>query len=175
MLTDIDIQSNRERIIALLSKVRRKGMGNVLTYLEESGFYTAPSSVDGHHNWKGGLAQHSLNVYLQAAEWAPELPQDSLIITGLLHDICKASLLYYDENGEVRHRDPQIKGHGYRSNRLLEICLLEVTEEERRVIRWHMGGPNAQPGEIDEVNETKATKLWQVINKADTCDARNGY
>lgn len=47
---------NKKEIVRLLNKTYREGMKNVLLYLEESGFYEAPSSINRHHNWKGGLA-----------------------------------------------------------------------------------------------------------------------
>ena len=98
-LTIEDCDKNKATIVALLYKTHRKGMDEVINYLCRSGFFIAPSSINRHHNWRGGLAQHCLCVYLTSKEHGEGLPEDSLIITGLLHDICKARKLYYDENG----------------------------------------------------------------------------
>ena len=140
MLTDEQIKANRNEIIRLLTSTKRRGVKSVLEYLDSSGFYEAPSSIDRHHNWRGGLAQHSLSVCNIAIELGRGLPLDSVIIAGLLHDICKAAKLYYDENKVIRRRNTHIKGHGYRSIKLLKIYGLELTDKEVLAIRWHMGG-----------------------------------
>ncbi len=56
MLTDEQIKANRNEIIRLLTSTKRRGVKSVLEYLDSSGFYEAPSSIDRHHNWRGGLA-----------------------------------------------------------------------------------------------------------------------
>ena len=130
------IERNRQEIIALLRSTGRKGVEAVLNYLDGVGFYMAPSSVDRHHNWRGGLAQHSLETCRLALADMGNLPRESVIIAALLHDICKASRLYYGTDGRIHYRSTRIKGHGYRSVVLLEREGLELTAEERLAIRW---------------------------------------
>ena len=98
-----EIEKNKRKIVSLLCETKREGIENVIRYIEESGFYEAPSSICRHHNWKGGLAEHCLGVYRIASEMNNELPHESLVIAGILHDICKASKLYYDADGNI-HR-----------------------------------------------------------------------
>ena len=88
-----------------------------------------------HHNWRGGLAQHCLGVFIKAFELNKNLPIDSLIIAGLLHYVCKAGKFYYDKNGFLQHRQTHIKGNGRRSVMLLEKCGLVIKPEEYRAIR----------------------------------------
>ena len=95
-LTNLIIEENKRTIIDLLQSTHRKGMDNVIHYLNDSGFFIIPSSLHRHHNWCGGLAQHSLGVYMTARENSENLPKDSVIIACLLHDICKAGKYYYD-------------------------------------------------------------------------------
>lgn len=175
MLTDEQIKANRNVIIRLLTSTKRNGVKSVLEYLDSSGFYEAPSSIDRHHNWRGGLAQHSLSVCNIAIELGRGLPLDSVIIAGLLHDICKAAKLYYDENKVIRRRNTHIKGHGYRSIKLLKICGLELTDKEVLAIRWHMGGHHASLTEKIEVIKAREDKLWKVIHHADKLDASGRY
>ncbi|MCD8297229.1 MAG: HD domain-containing protein [Prevotella sp.] len=134
-------------------------------------FFEVPSSLNRHHHWRGGLAQHCLGVYEKAKEAGADLPEDSLIICGLLHDICKTRKLYYDEEGNVHHQHTHIHGHGHRSIRILEQCGLKLTEDERRAIRWHMGGHHAKPEEEEDVRIARESRLWQVIHQADHRDA----
>ena len=147
----------------------------VLKYLDESGFYEAPSSIFRHHNWRGGLAEHCLGVYRIATQMNCGLPCDSIIIARLLHDICKASKLFYNENGLIKHRYTHIRGHGYRSIKILERCGLLMKEDERLAIRWHMGGHHAKLEEQDEVSCARGEKLWKVIHKADKLDASGNF
>lgn len=100
-LTIEECDNNKAIIVALLHKTRRRGVEEVIHYLCESGFFVVSSSINRHHNWRGGLAQHCLGVYLTAKEHGEGLPEDSLIIAGLLHDMslsfCCGSILIEDK------------------------------------------------------------------------------
>lgn len=171
MITDT-IDTNRNEIISLLCETKREGVKNVLLYLDESDFYEAPSSIYRHHNWRGGLAEYCLGVCKTALANGEGLPRDSIIIAGLLHDICKANKLYYDENGNIQHRQNHIHGHGYRSVKILEKCGLMLTNDERRAIRWHMGGHHVlDKNEAEDFRIARQSKLWKVIHESDRWDA----
>lgn len=180
MLSQENIKINKERIISLLRSTKREGMDNVINYLEENDFYEIPSSLRRHHNWDGGLAQHCIGVYNRLTMTGENLPKDSKIITSLLHDICKARKIYKDKNGKWRERKEEelhIPGHGYRSVKILEKLGLNLTAEEKRAIRWHMGGWKIGERTKDEIRDFFATKrsdLWRLLHNADRYDARNG-
>ena len=166
------MDKNKQLIISLLKSTHRDGIDNVIKYLEDCGFFIVPSSLHRHHNWRGGLAQHCLGVYTTAAANADDLPKDSIIIAGLLHDVCKAGKYRYDTDGNIHHRHIHIHGHGYRSVKLLQQCGLTLTENERRAIRWHMGGHHARGNDVDDVMLARQSRLWQVIHDADKYDAK---
>ena len=96
MLSKERIEANKQQIVELLQSTNRKGMNKVLAYLDGVGFYTAPSSRDRHHNWRGGLAQHSLETCRLALADRGSVARESVIIAALLHDICK-----YGEGDEM--------------------------------------------------------------------------
>ena len=58
--------SNKERFIELLRSTGRAGVDNVISNLDDLGFFEAPASTVFHLNTPGGLLQHSLNVYDEA-------------------------------------------------------------------------------------------------------------
>ena len=87
-----------KRFEELLLSTEREGIDKLLEFIRKSDFYKAPASTRFHSCHEGGLLEHSLNVYdcLVAKRNNPiwkstfdEIPEDSLIITSLLHDLCK--------------------------------------------------------------------------------------
>jgi 3'-5' exoribonuclease len=95
-----------------------------------------------------------------------------VIIAALLHDICKASILFYGSDGRIHHRSTSIKGHGYRSVALLAREGLELTGEEWLAIRWHMGTKKAAP---DMAHKVRHSKLCRLVYASDKLDAKRGH
>lgn len=79
-------------------------------------------------------------------------------------------LIIYDEDGNIHHRHTHIHGHGYRSVKLLELCGLQLTEDERRAIRWHMKGHHTTGEDAEDVKIARESALWLVIHNADKWD-----
>lgn len=86
-------------------------------HLERLRFFEAPASTKFHLSEKGGLMQHSLNVcntalmlreqmILVKPELAEKLPEDSVVIASLLHDVCKSNI--YKETLLNRKNDPSL-------------------------------------------------------------------
>ena len=177
MLSQDEINSNKERIIRLLLSTNRQGMTDVINYLEQNDFFEMPSSLHRHHNWTGGLAQHCLGVYDRLSKTGEKLPEDSKIITSFLHDICKARKIYKDKDGEWKERKEEelkMPGHGNRSVKILEKLGLNITPDEKGAIRWHMGGWKIGEKSKEEIRDFFATKksdLWRLLHNADRYDA----
>ena len=55
--------NKKEKFISLLKSTNRKGVNQLLSKLEEKGFFEAPASTRFHLSKNGGLLQHSINVY----------------------------------------------------------------------------------------------------------------
>ena len=163
---------NKAIIIRYLKSTHREGVDKIIEYMKKNDFFEVPSSKNRHHNWPGGLAQHSLGVLKKAIQKNNnKLPQDSIIISALLHDICKTRQFYFDENGEIKTKKVKIPGHGYRSIRILEDLGFKLTEDERLAIRWHMGNwPDNEDARKDRAKADKS-QLWKIINAADRSDA----
>lgn len=151
-------------IIDTLSRTGRNGIDAVLVKLDEMGFFEAPASTRFHLSCKGGLAEHSRNVYEAAVllreqiitrkpEMETELPLESVAICALLHDVCKTDiykegiLSRKNEDGfwekyvgySVDYNNALPLGHGEKSVIMLLSWGLELTSEEMLAIRWHMG------------------------------------
>jgi len=101
MINQESAQRNVQRFESLLSKVNRDGVNELINYIRtETDFYEAPASTQFHLACKGGLLQHSHNVYnclyvkRQSFIWDKVLEDtadESLILVALLHDLCKAN------------------------------------------------------------------------------------
>lgn len=103
-ISDETILANREEFISLIKELKTiegARIDELLTFLDESDFYTAPASTKYHNSVKGGLCDHSLNVYRnilavyeRARQTNPglkEYPRETLIVVSLLHDISKTN------------------------------------------------------------------------------------
>lgn len=102
------ITKTKDMVLSIWKEhVKRDGVEDFLSWLEESDFFTAPCSTKFHLATKGGLAKHSLNVYLllsekmeryrQLADPDNLIAEESLVICGLGHDLCKVGV--YVEGG----------------------------------------------------------------------------
>ncbi len=167
VLTPDQIRLNRERFIELLESTGREGVSNVIKYLtEDTGFFTSISSRNRHHNWPGGLAQHCLGVYDKALVCGrmQGVPQDSLIIAALLHDICKADAFLpaaLKDRPMTRKMKSVGRGkHGRRSLLMLEALGLKMSQEEKHAIEHHM-----------HVEKFISSPLLRSIQIADSTDS----
>jgi hypothetical protein len=145
-----------------LLSTKRDGMENVIKHLERLGFFTAPASTKFHLSVKGGLMEHSWNVCNTALmlreqmiqmkpELADKLPEESVVIASLLHDVCKSNIYkdvilnrkndqgYWEKvpGYEVDYSSLPL-GHGEKSVIMLLTLGLKLTKDEMLAIRWHM-------------------------------------
>ena len=178
------MNDNRTEIIELLRSTNRPGIEDVIVWLDTApSFFEASGARIHHDNVVGGLASHSLKVYEHArADWESrddafktKYPLESIIISALLHDVCKKDVYYIDADGipqwnEENHR----KGHGLRSVRLLEELGLSLTHDERMAIWWHMGAGNemSQPDYPQEYAIAMQDPFCQLIHEADHMAAK---
>ena len=60
----LNIEENKEEFLRIAREnINRDGIEELLKFLESTDFFTAPCSTKFHLSEKGGLCQHSLNVY----------------------------------------------------------------------------------------------------------------
>lgn len=151
---DIVSVANKEKFINLLLSTNREGIEKFIKWLDGTDFFTAPASTRFHSNYEGGLCQHSLNVYeifkKKCQDNNVEMQEDNIIISALLHDICKANF-YVETTRNVKKdgkwiqvpyytvEDKNPLGHGEKSCLILQT-FIKLTKEELYCIRWHMGG-----------------------------------
>ena len=149
----MSVEATKNQIISLLKKVNRDGIDRLIEFLEKTDYFTAPASTRFHSNYEGGLADHSLNVYKELKELTNDAwPEETIIIIGLLHDICKVNNYKVEMRNKknpdtgVWYQEPYYTsedlmplGHGEKSVMLISE-FIRLTKEELYSIRWHMGG-----------------------------------
>lgn len=162
-----EIEKNKAEFQAACREhIRREGLENLLAYLDNTDFYTAPTSTNYHLNEEGGLCLHSLNVFRTAMSlnesvlrpaieagtgpFTEPVSAESIAISTLFHDLCKINLYHAtdkwrkDEAGrwqsyrgyEVRDDFPM--GHGEKSCYIVR-GFIKLLKSELLAIRWHMG------------------------------------
>lgn len=162
-------------VYAYRNFIKRDGSESLLNWLMTTDFFEAPASTQYHGNFPGGLTLHSLNVFERMKHaclheygnsydgldaFRPE-QIESIAITALLHDICKAEFYkqdfknqkIYSEHGTqfdkrgayswesvpfytVEEKFPF--GHGEKSVFLINEHM-RLTRDEALAIRFHMG------------------------------------
>ena len=146
----------KEKFIELLRSTKREGIEYLIEFINKSDFFKAPASTRFHGSYEGGLLEHSMKVYeilkdkVKKSCIEIKVPDESLIIIALLHDICKVNFYKVDyrnaknEFGEWEKvpyytvDDTIPYGHGEKSVMMITEYL-KLTVEEKYCIRWHMG------------------------------------
>lgn len=178
----------KERYEALKSRVvnRKEEFAELINFIEnETEYLTAPASTRFHLCKEQGLLEHSVNVAENMLKirgaLAPEIDEESCIITALIHDLGKAGMPgnpQYIPN-EPTPRQKQY-GYGpsvpYRFNekltylsvplRSLYLALPHITlsESEVQAIMYHDG----QYVDDNKSVATKETPLLLLLQYADT-------
>ena len=114
-----------ERIVAILEKINRPGMGQVIDYMRKSNYATA--HCNSHHTYKGGLVDHSLEVYNLMLERRGNISEESIAICAFLHDLGKTHLAGCNFQGH----------HPQRAMLILEKCGLALNDDEKLAISQH--------------------------------------
>ncbi len=151
----------REEIVTLLMSTNREGIENLIKYMDESDFFTAPCSTQYHNAFDGGLAEHSLNVCRQMSILSVDgagvktvggFDHSSVITTSLLHDLGKATyrgkenyVPNYLKSGALSAAKPYTTNSErlYVPHEVVSVIIagqfIELTEEEEFAILYHNG------------------------------------
>lgn len=187
----------KQEFIRLLRSTEREGIENLIAWLDnETDFFIAPASTKHHGAHEGGLLEHSMAVFRQLENLVDHVEckrldnvsQATLIICGLLHDICKTN---FYKNGTRNVKNPVIDskqlhgwhevqsysiedqlplGHGEKSVMLLQR-FIRPTVGEVMAINWHMAGFDARvkdyAGQQALSNAMKQYPLITALHAAD--------
>ena len=154
------------------------------------GFFEAPASTQYHHAYPGGLAVHSLEVFVWTERLSQvfEVPFDEFAkVSSMFHDLCKADLyersyrnVRDDETGQWNRVDAYKQvdsalgcmGHGEESLRRIEEVVGRWPDGWAHAVRWHMGAYKLYDEQLRQYSATVA-KYPQVLllHTADMCSS----
>ena len=159
-MDELNLEQNQERFVQIFNQyIKREGAGNLLDWLINSDFFTAPASTKFHSAYEGGLCEHSLKVFdryvrILKMEYGDDFSQyismESVAIIALLHDVCKVDF-YKTEYRNVKVEGQWIQvpyysvddklpyGHGEKSVYIVG-SFIKLSREEAMSINWHGGG-----------------------------------
>lgn len=168
-----------------LIKTKRDNIKELIECMEDGGFYESPCSGAHHLAEPGGLLEHSLNVLTLARDlaraWESTIPDESITISALLHDLGKMGdhgkpnyAENYLKDGSRSSAKPYITNtnlvyipHEVRSVLIAERYIY-LSEEEERAILWH----NGLYGQFRNDITGKETELYMIIHFADMWASR---
>jgi len=104
--------------------------------------------------------------------WQKPLPQDSVILCGLLHDLCKVGAYIRPDNGYASVKG--LKGHVAVSISRIKAHI-ELTPQEDAIVRYHMGlftvyiYHECSAWDIHKsITETPLVQIFASIDQADS-------
>ena len=158
MMTQTElVEQTKDEILALLREINRPGIKNVIRYLQKSTFFRAQCNT--HHQFDGGLAVHSLGVYKEIKKLDTGLPEDSIRIVSLLHDICTSRHPDYDDIMSGRH------------------CPRSVAILKALKLKFHTGEDYAIEKHLHRISKIPSTKVYDVSDSLRhylySCDHRD--
>lgn len=151
-------------------------IANIVNWLRNNDFYTAPASTRYHESFHGGLLIHSLKAYNKMTE-LHTLPSFSKVDIGsatlvsLTHDWCKINKYesyfrneknpktqLWEEKVAYRCSDKYLGlGHGPQSLMMLsQFCNTSLTNlnfDEMAAIRWHMYTYDVTSYDVNDLNQ----------------------
>lgn len=172
-----------------LMKTKREGMTDLIGYMEEIGFLTAPCSGGNHLCHEGGLLEHTVNVMKTAEKIGVTLYggkeynkiHDSVVIAAALHDLGKCGQFGKAEyvpnvlkGGQASDKKPFKRNpdllnvpHEIRSIAIATM-FIDLEEDEQHAILYH----NGLYGPLKYEIQGNETPLYMIIHFADMWASR---
>jgi hypothetical protein len=176
---------NKEKFIEIYSRyITRAGARDLLNWIENSDFFTAPASTRYHEAYEGGLCEHSVCVFNELTRLLKAYPEmkvfdETVAIVSLLHDLCKIDCYKTEfrnkkENGVwlqvpfyTFQEDVCFGSHGAKSVFIIQK-FMKLTDTEVVAINCHMGVENGNYAVYDAFRQFPLAFLLHTADMAST-------
>lgn len=165
------------------SHIARPGSENLLRWLSQTDFFTAPASTRFHGDHSGGLCEHSVHVWEELVRLLKAYPEikvtaETAAIVSLLHDLCKIGCYKVELRNKkvdgvwrsiptyVFQEDFCYGGHGSKSVYLIQSHM-KLTAQEAVAINCHMGFADRSPGDYSLGSAYDQYPLAWLLHVAD--------
>ena len=143
-------------------------------YLSKTSFFEDPASTKFHLCYVGGLAEHTVNMTANLQLLTDRMNikwmyDDSPIIVGMCHDLCKVGAYVRMLDGSYRHNSKHPEGHGKLS---IEVArrIIDLSWEEEYCIAYHMGNWTKEIDMMEDKSYTEAIEDHPNILFTHTAD-----
>ncbi len=134
--------------------IHRPGSEELLSWLNQTDFFTAPASTKYDMAVPHGLVNHSIGMYQRLTALVKmenlKANDESVAIVGLLHDVGKANYFAEEEKNVKNAQGQWVKQKYYTIKDALPLgeakslflisSVMHLTPEEAMAIRWVKGG-----------------------------------
>ena len=177
---------NKEKFIELYSSyIKRPGADELLKWIENSDFFTAPASTRFHECYDGGLCEHSVHVFDEIVRLLKAYPEikvsgETAAIVSLLHDLCKIGCYKTELRNKKNEfgqwvqvpfytfqEDTCFGSHGAKSVFIIQK-FMKLTDEEIAAINCHMGVENGNFAVNDAFRQFPLAFLLHSADMAST-------
>ena len=166
--------------------IHRDGIDGLMTWLDSTDFYSAPSSTRYHGAEPGGLVAHSIAVYNCLKQKQTDETDETIAIASLFHDLCKCNFYkqtFRNVKNEVTGKWEKVPsyevndqfplGHGEKSMFII-TKFMNLTDEEAMAIRWHMGF-SAVEQQFEKPSMARAMQICKLVIKLQEADTESSF
>lgn len=166
--------------------IHRDGIDDLMTWLDSTDFYSAPSSTRYHGAEPGGLVAHSIAVYNRLKQKQTDETDETIAIASLFHDLCKRNFYkqtFRNVKNEVTGKWEKVPaydiddkfplGHGEKSMFTI-MKFMKLTDEEALAVRWHMGF-SAVEQQFEKPSMARAMQICKLVIKLQEADTEASF
>lgn len=195
----IDMQANKDKILALWGEVNRPGVDKFVKWLCSTDFFEAPASTRYHGAYQGGLAEHSLDVFNRLLMevgyeqtfsrtydinrpqgYVDDISKESIIVTALGHDICKVGFYKWSTKNQKKPDgtweqvpfitvEDQLPYGHGEKSVYIMQGFFRLTRAEAVAIRFHMGDFTG------DKNTSRAHEMFPLASLLYVADLKASY
>ena len=179
-LDEKQIDENFCKLVEYMDKIENKDLKEFVSGLifeNEEDFKTKPAAKAMHHNYKGGLLEHTvecldiLNSVLDTVY--QKINRDNAIAATILHDFGKIYEYEFDnESGAIEYSENFRKDWISHSQYGFSICMNKGFKEVAKMIAAHHG--RADWGALIDLDQKDLEPIYYLIHHIDDLSAKFG-